>query len=268
MINSTRSAWRSHAALLLALAFLFPGTPQAQQLYRWVDKDGRVTYSHQPPPVGAAASVQQKNLGSTAPGTPVLPYAVQLAIKNFPVTLYTAAECTTACGDARDSLQKRGIPFKEVVVSDVAGVEALRKLTGKNQVPALQVGPQTYSGFEPATWKSALDTAGYPASIAAQPVKPAPAPVEQAPAAVRLFASADCGLPCQSARDLLKSRGIAFQEVSLQSEASISELKRIAGDSNVVPVLVIGSTSLRGFDPQQYQAALDAAGYPAPQPAN
>lgn len=39
-------------SLLLGLALALPMAVSAQQLYRWVDKDGKVRYSDRPPPAG------------------------------------------------------------------------------------------------------------------------------------------------------------------------------------------------------------------------
>ena len=99
---------------------------QAQQMYRWVDKDGRVTYSQSPPPAGAAKSVQPRRLDSSGGDSPTLPYAVQVAARNFPVTMYASPDCGPPCDEGRASLQKRGIPFKEISVGDPKGFEALR----------------------------------------------------------------------------------------------------------------------------------------------
>ena len=73
----------------------------AQQMYRWVDKDGRVTYSQNPPPAGAAKSVQQKRLSSSVIEASDLPYAAQVAMRNFPVMLHTSPDCGAGCASAR-----------------------------------------------------------------------------------------------------------------------------------------------------------------------
>ena len=70
------------AAVLLAVAL---AGAQAQQMYRWVDKDGRVHYTQQQP-LPDAKDVQRRSTASRAPQSPELPYATRLAAKNFPVT--------------------------------------------------------------------------------------------------------------------------------------------------------------------------------------
>jgi glutaredoxin len=155
-------AWMIALAALGVSAMLSWQTA-AQQLYRWVDKDGRVHYTQQPPPRGAAKSVQQKNLGATGPvesGT--ASYALQQAMKNYPVTLYTAPGCKEGCPETRQLLDKRGVPFREVAVTDENASQALKKATGDNKVPALIVGSVVQIGYEPQAIQNALDTAGYP----------------------------------------------------------------------------------------------------------
>jgi len=61
----------------------------AGQAYRWVDDQGRVHYTQTPPPP-SAKGVQRKNFRSGgAAEQSDLPYATQVAAKNFPVRLYT-----------------------------------------------------------------------------------------------------------------------------------------------------------------------------------
>lgn len=233
----------------------------AQQMYRWVDKDGRVTYSQNPPPTGAAKSVEQRRITNSVVEGAGLPYAAQVAMKNFPVTLYTAPDCADPCKEGRDMLSKRGIPFKEVVTGDEQSLEALRKASGGTRVPVLQVGKQTSSGFEAGAWKAALDSAGYPSSIPTTARKPGATSVQRNLPEVKLYAAPDCGQPCQSAKDLLTTRKIAFQEVVIQGNEGLEELKKLAGAADTLPVLLVGGTSVRGFNPDRYNAVLDSAGY-------
>ncbi len=243
-------------AILLAV---FAMSAEAQQLYRWVDKNGRVTYSQNPPPAGAATSVQQKSLGSSVVEGANLPYAAQVASKNFPVTLYTAPDCAAPCKDGRDYLAKRGIPYKEMLVGDEPSMASLKNLTGKTQVPVLQVGRDAMSGFNSTDWKTALDLAGYPASIPAS-IRPT-ATVQRNLPVVKLYVTPLCGPPCQNAHALLTARAISFQLVLVQDDAGLEDMKKATG-SETVPVLMIGGSTIRGFAADLYQSSLDNAGFP------
>jgi hypothetical protein len=90
-------------------------------------------------------------------------YAVRRAAADFPVTLYTAATCTTPCATARQFLAARGIPFAEKAVASDSDLAAYRQRFGApDEVPALAVGELTTKGFEAGRWNGLLDQAGYP----------------------------------------------------------------------------------------------------------
>ncbi|MEX2241740.1 MAG: glutaredoxin family protein [Burkholderiales bacterium] len=153
------------------------------QLYRWTDEKGRVHVTDTPPPP-SAKDVRKRAL-DTAPAAAsgaAQPYAVQLAAKNYPVTLFTAPECAP-CGLARTLLNQRGVPFREVSVVGEQESEQLRKAVGSLSVPAVVVGTSTLKGFEPGAYHSLLDVAGYPRTGIVPPrsqAEPKPAPAEPA----------------------------------------------------------------------------------------
>lgn len=168
-------------AILLSL-LLAAHALQAAQLYRWVDDKGRVEWRDTPPPANAK-KVERRTVGGSVIETSTLPYSVQQAVRNFPVTLYTS-NCGEGCDKARAHLTRRGVPFTQKSPQD--DVEAYKKLTGGGmEVPLLFVGAERLRGYESGAWDVALDTAGYPR----QPVpgyvapKPAAAPAPKPPAA-------------------------------------------------------------------------------------
>ena len=252
-------------AVLLAVALT---GAQAQQMYRWVDKDGGVHYTQQPPPP-EAKNVQRRSAVSGAPESPDLPYATRLAAKNFPVTLYTAPDCGASCRDARESLQKRGVPFDEIPVGNDRSIEDLKRLTGKTQVPVLRVGTQTQVGYEPVGWKAALDAAGYPETgpLVQKRITGDAATAASLPP-VKVYTSADCGDLCDDARSVLAARGVKFQEVvvSVSEPGTIEELAKVSGNTTV-PVLLVGQRVQRGFEANLYNGILDTAGFPRAKPA-
>ncbi len=136
-------------------------TAQAQ-LYRWVDEKGSVHYTDQPPPPNAK-KVEEKKFSGNVVETDKLPYGVQQAVKNFPVTLYTG-DCGPACTLGKAYLVKRGIPFSERLPGkNQADFEQLKKASKDNLIPQLLVGKSIrLTGFDEAAWASALDQAGYP----------------------------------------------------------------------------------------------------------
>ena len=170
-------------ALLCALLFASPGAGSAE-MYRWVDAEGKVHYSDQPPPPSVKKFEPKKRLSDKEDASR-MPYALQLAAKNFPVTLF-ATDCGAGCTQARQLLARRGIPYTEVDAADPAGVEQLKKLTGGSPVvPVLRIGQQVLKGFEEGQWNSELDVAGYPATAVMKvaPKRPQPKPAAPAPPA-------------------------------------------------------------------------------------
>jgi glutaredoxin len=163
---------------LVTLALLAPAA-NAQTMYRWVDKDGKVHYSDQPPPK-EIKKVAQPRLSTSTIETGGPSFEAQQAAKDFPVTLYSAPDCTSECATARAFLTRRGIPFGESRVVTQADGEAFKKAlkTDKLLFPALTVGSHKQVGFEDDTWNSLLDMAGYPRTAipgAANRTPPAPA---------------------------------------------------------------------------------------------
>lgn len=162
---------------LLAALLLLPALAQAQ-MYRWIDDSGKVHYSDQVPP-SSAKSVQKKSAQGGQSAAPPLPYALQQAVKDFPVTLYTTETCKP-CIQARELLNQRGVPYKDVGITDADALEKLKNLAGTTSVPVLTIGSEIHKGFESAAYQAALDNAGYPRSSqlpagiqARQSVKPA-----------------------------------------------------------------------------------------------
>jgi glutaredoxin len=154
-------------ALLLGLT-LAASASVAGKLYKWVDQDGRVHYTDQLPPPEAKAA--ERKSFKDSPGEGPLPYALQMAIKNFPATLFKTSDCGDACAQAAALLSKRGVPYTDKDPRDPAAGEELKALTGgKLEVPVLKLGGQVLRGYEQQAWHNALDAAGYPKSASLPP---------------------------------------------------------------------------------------------------
>ena len=142
-------------AVALALA---AGAASAAQLYRWVDDKGNVEWRDTPPP-STAKKVEQRTMTGNTIETSTMPYSVQQAVKNYPVTLWTF-DCGQPCKLASDYLAKRGVPY--TVRYSNKEPEVMKKLTGGTEVPVLVVGSTQLKGFLETNWDAALDSAGYP----------------------------------------------------------------------------------------------------------
>ena len=174
---------RSSILLLACLASMSLSV-QAGELYRWVDSSGKVNYGDVLPP--GAMQVEVKKFPKDTTSSEYLPYETLRAQQNFPVTLYVADNCGEACAQARNSLNKRGIPFNEKALKTKQDIEAFKKLSGFDAlnsfdafVPTLAVGKNFIKGFEESQWNSELDIAGYPKTASyrrAPPSSPAETP--------------------------------------------------------------------------------------------
>lgn len=201
MLSAPASLAARLAVLALATAACAAG---AQQVYRIVGPDGKVTFSDKPPvdPGVKAAPAPTVPLAggaaaSAASGT--LPFELRQVAARYPVTLYTGPNCAP-CGSGRSFLSTRGIPFSEKTVSTGEDIEALNRLSGGSAaLPLLTVGAQQLKGFSEPEWSQFLDAAGYPRTsqlptsyrppaatplvTAQQPLRPEAPAAEAAPSA-------------------------------------------------------------------------------------
>ncbi|OGA41960.1 MAG: hypothetical protein A3G28_06015 [Betaproteobacteria bacterium RIFCSPLOWO2_12_FULL_68_19] len=143
------------------IILLAAGAAAAQQIYRWTDEKGRVHITDTPPPP-SAKSVQKKQYQSGPAESGATPYELALAMKDYPVTLYTSPVCKEPCAEARAALNRRGVPFKEVQVWEETSNEELKRVSGANQVPTLLVGRSVHKGFDQSAYDALLDSARYP----------------------------------------------------------------------------------------------------------
>jgi hypothetical protein len=151
--------------VLIAFSLLAFALAAFAQIYRWTDESGKVHYTDTPPP-SKAKNVQKKAsarpAGVGAASAAQQSYALQQAVKNFPVIVYTSKECGDPCGKGIDHLKKRGVPFTEKVVASQDEIDGLIKVAGAARVPVMVVGVTMQKGYEEQSWNDALDTAGYP----------------------------------------------------------------------------------------------------------
>jgi hypothetical protein len=154
--------------LLLAGLFSVSLNLQAAGLYRWVDSSGAVHYSDVPSP--DAEKLDARKFSGTVTPSDDLPYETRHAQQNFPVTLYTGEDCGDPCDQARNLLNKRGVPFGEKMLKTPQDIENFKQLSGINGVvPVLGIGRNFLKGFLESSWNSELDIAGYPKTAGYRP---------------------------------------------------------------------------------------------------
>ncbi len=154
------------AAMAMAATILLVDAANAQQVYRIVDPDGKVSFSDQPPSAASNAKTIS-SAGSTgkssAPAGGTLPYELRQIANKYPVTLYTGDNCSP-CASARSLLTGRGIPFTEKTILTPEDSKALQRLSSDTSLPFATIGGQQLNGFSDAEWTQFLNAAGYPAA--------------------------------------------------------------------------------------------------------
>jgi len=160
--------------LLLLCGFVLFGNVQAGELYRSIDSSGKVHYGDKP--LSSIEDVELLKLGNEPVPDDSLPYETKKAQENFPVVLYVFETCGVPCDEARQFLQKRGIPFTEKNLVTKEDVDTFRTASGSEHAPSMTVGKTWVIGFLAERWHKELDFAGYPktAPYRAHPVTAAP----------------------------------------------------------------------------------------------
>ncbi len=163
-MKSIFSRLPQHGAVVAALLAAGVCTTAAHAQYKVVGPDGKITYTDRAPvtPAGKVSAIG--NADPAAVTGPALPAELQQAATRYPVVLYVSTGVCASCDGGRELLRQRGIPFTEKQVISAADGQALERLTGARDVPALTIGAQSLRGLSKEVWTSYLDAAGYPAS--------------------------------------------------------------------------------------------------------
>lgn len=149
---------RHTTALLLSLLIGF-ASAQAGKLYKWVDRDGNISYHDKPPPAESGYRVEEKPISTGEKPKKGDPNAK--VAEKFPVVLYSAPKCES-CNLARTYLEKRKIPFTEKNVEvDLTLQEELKKKIGVVSVPTITVGEKVMRGYLESLLEGELDAVGY-----------------------------------------------------------------------------------------------------------
>lgn len=171
--NEMKNGWS-----WLLLSLLVSASAHAQ-LYKWVDPNGKVTYSDTPPPA-SATRVEEKSVATGSISSAGLSFELAEAVRKYPVTLYTTSDCE-ACKSGRAMLNARGIPFTEKTVHSNDDIARLKQAGGTQQLPFLTIGTKKLTGADSEEWNTALTAAGYPATNQLPGTYRNPAPQPAAP---------------------------------------------------------------------------------------
>lgn len=126
-------------------------------------------------------------------------------------------------------------------------------------------GKVTYTDREPSASEGKVVPLGKSA-VVAQPAQAEPEmPFELRQAMskypVTLYVTSTACEPCNSGRQLLKQRGVPFNERIVVTAEDSEALERLSG-AREAPTLTVGSQVARGYAAEIWASYLDAAGYP------
>ena len=151
-------------AIVTLLLALLAFAAQAQQIYRWVDASGRVQYSAEKPPSGAAASVIQPRVsavgGNAASGSKAPAAKGERAAGKPAVKMYATDWCPY-CKQAREYFARNGIAYIELDIEKSEAAKAEHKSIGGRGIPVILVGNERMNGFSEQRMAQMLKTAGY-----------------------------------------------------------------------------------------------------------
>ena len=153
-----------YGSVLKPLRFVFislmvlSATVNATTLYKWVDKDGNVTYQDSPPPDDSQLLEQRElvNLGSNERQR-----HNRRVARNQPITLYTTTNCD-ACDLVRFNLQKLDLPFEEFTLfENKVAQDELKQRSGGLNAPTLFIGDTMVTSYSVEQINAVTTEAGY-----------------------------------------------------------------------------------------------------------
>ena len=177
-MNNHRFYIQNAIILFLCSAFVLPAA--ADQLYKWVDERGRVTYQSSPPP-DDAAEVERPAISTTANDAAdepteevaeevteevteeVAEEVAEEAAENevVSITFFSNPDCIT-CEDLRAYLQENELDFEEIdIVENTEMAAEMQDKHGHNTVPTIVVGNKAITGGSVDDLVSLLKNSGF-----------------------------------------------------------------------------------------------------------
>lgn len=138
-------------SILLATTMLSTSVDADNKLYKWVDKNGKVSYQSSPPPANSKilkeSTLKTNNAGGDQSNNP-------------PVVVYTVVNCP-ACIQVMDRLKKMSVPFSEKSLADQQVQNNVLNATGQLAAPTVSIGGRFLSDTSTEALNQQLGDAGY-----------------------------------------------------------------------------------------------------------
>jgi glutaredoxin len=153
---------RTPAVIVAMLLCISAGSASSQQIYRWVDANGRVQITTEKPPAGVKSSTVEPPLSSYG-GTPTVsgaPRAAASGAAPAEIKMYATDWCPY-CRKAREFFARRGIRYTELDIEKSPAARAEYDRLGARGVPVILVGTQRMNGFGEERLARMLKAAGH-----------------------------------------------------------------------------------------------------------
>lgn len=138
---------------VLSLALLNSHSAFAAKLYKWVDKNGNVSYQDSPPPEGSKV-VREEEIDTPSDE------AQSNTQPTETVTVYTVENCE-ACDILKLRLQNWNVPFNEQSLQDREVQARILQLSDSLQAPTLFIGDKLVSDLTGPNLISELQQTGF-----------------------------------------------------------------------------------------------------------
>jgi len=135
---------------LLSAAILYPASGARGEIYKWVDAEGKVQFSDQPPAQTESEEIRLAPI-NTYRGVDVEEYQTpdtngQRGRRPKQVVMYSAPWCGI-CTRARRFFQAEGIPFQERDIENSRSARREWERMNASGVPVILVGGKRMNGF-------------------------------------------------------------------------------------------------------------------------
>lgn len=159
---------------------------------------------------------------------------------------------TTSSANARSARVARLAAVATLLGGVTVGALAQYKIVGPDGKVTYTDKPPTAQDIRPDKGGAAAPTAGGLPYETRQAMAKYP---------VTLYSAKSCP-NCDNARQALRGRGVPFNEYSITTDSDFAAFQSRIGGSTL-PVVTIGSQTLKGYSANDLSGYLDAAGYPA-----
>ena len=144
----------------LIVAVFLNNPVYAETLYKWVDKDGNITYQDQPPPEDSQL-LEEKQIKRKLPVIITPSYTAPEVIEENPIIVYTIDDCT-ACRYMLFQLDDYKVPYQEEKITDNRDAQSLLlKELGKITAPTIAIGGNYFINLDDKELKKVLTDVGY-----------------------------------------------------------------------------------------------------------